>query len=157
MAWCPMTPNHYLNQCWLIISGVLRQSPESNFTRIVNKRYPKHTHQNYTFEITTASPRSQWVNQTTLNKDDGVGMSNRQNIPNYDTTHSFARNAGNLSSLALELPLSWSQGSVVDHLELTTHLMNEWGRPYLTKVFNSTANRIEHERIQNNKDSRISD
>ena len=33
MACCLMAPNHYLNQCWLIISKVLRHSPEGNFIR----------------------------------------------------------------------------------------------------------------------------
>ena len=32
MACCLMAPSHYLNQCWLIISEVLRHSPEGNFT-----------------------------------------------------------------------------------------------------------------------------
>ena len=31
MAWCT-TPNHYMNQYWLIISMVLWHSPKSNFT-----------------------------------------------------------------------------------------------------------------------------
>ena len=34
MACCLMTPNHYLNQCWLTIKGVLWHSPESNFIGI---------------------------------------------------------------------------------------------------------------------------
>ena len=33
-------------------------------------------------------------------------MSNRQNIPNHETTHGFARNGGNPCSLVVELPLS---------------------------------------------------
>ena len=32
MAWCLTAPTHYLNQCWLIIKGVLWHSPERNFT-----------------------------------------------------------------------------------------------------------------------------
>ena len=32
MACCLTAPSHYLNQCWLIIKGVLWHSPESNFT-----------------------------------------------------------------------------------------------------------------------------
>ena len=32
MAWCLTAPNHYLNQCWLVVKGVLWQSPASNFT-----------------------------------------------------------------------------------------------------------------------------
>ena len=33
MACCLMGPSHYLNQCWLIMSGVLWNSPESNFIK----------------------------------------------------------------------------------------------------------------------------
>ena len=32
MACCLTAPSHYLNQCWLMISGVLWHSPDSNFT-----------------------------------------------------------------------------------------------------------------------------
>ena len=32
MACCLMAPSHYLNQCWLVISEVLWNWPESNFT-----------------------------------------------------------------------------------------------------------------------------
>ena len=31
MAWCLTAPSHYLNQCWLIISGVKWRSSEGNF------------------------------------------------------------------------------------------------------------------------------
>ena len=33
MAWCLVAPSHYLNQCWLIINGVLWPSAETNFLR----------------------------------------------------------------------------------------------------------------------------
>ena len=33
MACCLMATSHYLNQCWLIIKGVLWHSPETNVTR----------------------------------------------------------------------------------------------------------------------------
>ena len=33
MACCLTAPSHHLNQCWLIISKVLRRSCENNFTR----------------------------------------------------------------------------------------------------------------------------
>ena len=32
MAHCLTAPSHHLNQCWLIITEVLKHSPESNFT-----------------------------------------------------------------------------------------------------------------------------
>ena len=35
MACCLMAPSHYLNQCWLIISGVKWRSSEVNFIRIL--------------------------------------------------------------------------------------------------------------------------
>ena len=33
MACCLMAPSHYMSQCWLIISHVLTQSPQGNFTK----------------------------------------------------------------------------------------------------------------------------
>ena len=32
MAWCLTAPSHYLNQCWLIVNGILWYSPCNNFT-----------------------------------------------------------------------------------------------------------------------------
>ena len=39
MACCLMTPSHYLNQCWLMISEVLWHSPDSNFTENTSEIY----------------------------------------------------------------------------------------------------------------------
>ena len=33
MAWCLMTPSHYLNQCWPLVSERFWHSPEGNSTR----------------------------------------------------------------------------------------------------------------------------
>ena len=63
MAWCLIAPSHYLNQCWLIISKVLWQSPESNFTGNVQDIYPW-----YKFEITNfiLQPHLPGVDELTL-------------------------------------------------------------------------------------------
>ena len=37
MACYLVAPSHYLKQCWLILKGVLRYSPEGNFTRNAHK------------------------------------------------------------------------------------------------------------------------
>ena len=37
MACCLTAPSHYLNQCWLMISGVFWHSPDSNFTENTQK------------------------------------------------------------------------------------------------------------------------
>ena len=37
MACCLMVPSHYLNQCWIIISGVLWHPPRGNFTKVLMK------------------------------------------------------------------------------------------------------------------------
>ena len=36
MAWCLMAPSHYLNRCWLLISGVLCDSPKDNTVHAKN-------------------------------------------------------------------------------------------------------------------------
>ena len=49
MACCLMAPSHYLNQCWLIIKGIVWPSTQSNFVRSAH-------------ELLTTSLRGQWVN-----------------------------------------------------------------------------------------------
>ena len=40
MAWCLTAPSHYLNQCWLIIKGVIGHSPKSeHFDNFGNSMY----------------------------------------------------------------------------------------------------------------------
>ena len=58
MVSCLTAPRHYLNQCWLIISKVLWQSPKGNFITII---YPWYEFENYKFEIEAASSKGQWV------------------------------------------------------------------------------------------------
>ena len=41
MACCLTAPSHYLNQCWLIMSEDLWQSPDGNFTRGLKIAYLK--------------------------------------------------------------------------------------------------------------------
>ena len=61
MAYCLIAPNHYLNQCWLILSEVLWHSPEINFTASAQATILHNEVDNYTLEITGTSPRGQWV------------------------------------------------------------------------------------------------
>ena len=61
MACCLTAPSRYLNQCWLIISEVLRHSPEGNNTGNAQDIYPWYEFENYELIITAASPRGQWV------------------------------------------------------------------------------------------------
>ena len=51
----------YLKQCWLITIEVFRHSPERNFTRNGHKPDPWNVFRDYIFEITSTSPRGQWV------------------------------------------------------------------------------------------------
>ena len=63
MACCLMAPSHYLNQCWLIVGEVLWHSPEGNFTWNAQDIYPWREFEKYQFQITSASPRDQWVKE----------------------------------------------------------------------------------------------
>ena len=47
MAWCLMAPSHYLNQYWLIVSGVLWHWHYANFTGEAHDIYPWHQYENY--------------------------------------------------------------------------------------------------------------
>ena len=51
-----------MNQCWLIISGILWHSFDGNFTGNAPDIYPWYGFQNW-FKITVQSPRGQWVNE----------------------------------------------------------------------------------------------
>ena len=62
MACCRTAPSHYLNQCWLIINGVLWYSPCNNFTGSACDISSWYEFENYNFEIMATSPRCQWVN-----------------------------------------------------------------------------------------------
>ena len=65
MAWCLTTPSHYLNQCWLITSEVLRHSHEIDITGNAQDSHLCYEFENYYFffKITASSPRGQWVNE----------------------------------------------------------------------------------------------
>ena len=63
MACCLTASSHYLNQCWLIINGVLWYSPYNNFTSSAWDISSWYEFENYNFEIMATSPRGQWVNQ----------------------------------------------------------------------------------------------
>ena len=61
MACCRMAPNHYLNQCWLIISEDLWHSLEDNSIGNAQEIYPWYEFENWILKITATSPRGQWV------------------------------------------------------------------------------------------------
>ena len=61
MACCLMAPSHYLNQCWLIINGVLWYSPYNNFTGSTWDISSWYEFEIYNFEIMATCPRGQWV------------------------------------------------------------------------------------------------
>ena len=78
-----MAPSHYLNQCWLMISDVLWHSAEGNFTgNSLLHIYPWYEFENYSFNITTASP---WaaieLNHCVTLKFDGCLSSNAAETP----------------------------------------------------------------------------
>ena len=61
MACCLTAPSHYLNQCWLMISGVLWHSADSNFTENTQDVYFWNELEIYKFETNQTLPRCQWV------------------------------------------------------------------------------------------------
>ena len=62
MSCCLMALSHYLNQCWPIISEVLWHSHEHYFTGNTQNISPWYEFENHQFEITSTSPRGQWIN-----------------------------------------------------------------------------------------------
>ena len=58
---CCLTTSHYPNQCWLISSEVLWYSPESDLTTSAWGTILCNDFDDYTFKITTPSPREKGV------------------------------------------------------------------------------------------------
>ena len=56
MACCLMPPSHYLDQCWLMVSEVLWQSPDSNFTENTKDIYLWNEFEIYSFETVVKTP-----------------------------------------------------------------------------------------------------
>ena len=62
MAWCLTAPNHYLNQCWLIINKVLWHSSQDIIIRRLEDTNQWSKAEDYIFKITLRSLSGQWVN-----------------------------------------------------------------------------------------------
>ena len=60
MACCLMAPSHYLNQCWLIIKGVLWHLSETNFKN-TRMKWIRNICAEIILIITAISLRWQWV------------------------------------------------------------------------------------------------
>ena len=60
MAWCLTAPSHYLNQCWLLISGVLWNPSESNSIARA-QAIILHELESYILKITVISTRGHCV------------------------------------------------------------------------------------------------
>ena len=65
MACCLTAPSHYLNQFWLITSGVLWRSPQGNFTANASVIILYSDFENHISKFTATSPRGQWVKTET--------------------------------------------------------------------------------------------
>ena len=61
MPWCLSAPSHCLNQCWLVINGVLWHSFKTQFHMKCSKYQFVEWVWKYTCKI-TSSPRGQWAN-----------------------------------------------------------------------------------------------
>ena len=64
MACCLTAPSHYLNQCWLIIRGVLWHSSENSFAGIAQGINAGYEFEKDILKIIFKSPRGQWVNSS---------------------------------------------------------------------------------------------
>ena len=62
MACCLTAPSHFLNQCWLIIRGVLWHTSESSFAGIAQGIDSGYEFEKYILKNIFKSPRGQWVN-----------------------------------------------------------------------------------------------
>ena len=58
---CPTAPNHYLNQCWLVMSRVLLHSAKDNSNGNTHEVITTTHFENHTFKVKATSPRGQCV------------------------------------------------------------------------------------------------
>ena len=68
MVCCLTSPNHHLNQYWLISKGVLWHSPQCYFK--INTHNLWHAFEDNGLKIITIYPRGQWVEYNELHKPD---------------------------------------------------------------------------------------
>ena len=68
MACCLTAPSHYLNQCWLIIRGVLWHTSESSFAGIAQGIDSGYEFEKDILKNIFKSPRGQWVNTLLCNE-----------------------------------------------------------------------------------------
>ena len=61
MACCLMAPNHYLQQCRLLITKAQGHSSDGSFTRDAPAINNWNKFENYLFKFPFKSPRDQWV------------------------------------------------------------------------------------------------
>ena len=66
MACCLTAPSHYLNQCWLIIRGVLWHTSESSFAGIAQGIDSGYEFEKDILKNIFKSPRGQWVNKAVV-------------------------------------------------------------------------------------------
>ena len=78
MVCCLTAPSHYLNQCWHVISKVLRHSSEGIIMRRSEDTNQWNKIENSIFRIAFGSPRGQWVNvwmnNSSENADTGIDI-----------------------------------------------------------------------------------
>ena len=67
MACCLRAPSHYLNQCWLIISGLLQHAYQSNFIGCVREFNLQHELENYSLEFLPHHPGANELTWLSIN------------------------------------------------------------------------------------------
>ena len=78
MAWCLMAPNHYLNQCWLIISKAEWHSSKGKFTRDTSVINRLNYLENEVPKISFKFPRGHWVKKLTIMSPRPLWVINRE-------------------------------------------------------------------------------
>ena len=68
MACCLAAPSHYMNQCWLVISGFQLHPCQDNFTTYNLSTNQQNEFENYLYKISFRFPRGEWVIWTYLPK-----------------------------------------------------------------------------------------
>ena len=67
---CLTAPNHYLNQCWLLVDETMLHSPERNLAVSAQATVMYNEFEHCTFKIIVTSSKYQWIRRST----DRIGL-----------------------------------------------------------------------------------
>ena len=105
MACCLTAPSHYLNQCWLIIRGVLWHTSESSFAGIAQGIDSGYEFEKDILKNIFKSPRGQWVKK--LHRAHSASLAHCVVTPCHDLSHLLLDKMAAISQMSYINAFPW--------------------------------------------------